>query len=158
MNFSTKVLAELQNAGWHENYQFDSGYFIDILKNNHYEVSDAAKKFLKKFGNLTIECDHPRVIGGVNILSTIIWEKLIPFISNNIQIFVNATGIQCCPVGRCMDEEMPLYISQDGKFYSMDSDACYLVGETVEQAFENLIHGREFQEICELEEIPFVYE
>lgn len=161
MNFSKKTLVALKQAGWHEDYRFEPSNFIEILKGSDFIVSDAAVRFLTYYGNLIIECDGYYFINGMNTLaidklSTIIWPKLTPIIAPNSKVFLNATGIECCLVGRCRNEEMALYIDEHGKFYSMDSDACYLVGETVEEAFENLIHGRECQEICELEEVPYV--
>ncbi len=160
MNFSEKTLVALKKAGWHEAYRFDAGNYIRILESYQYEVSDAVRQFLTKFGGLMIEYFERYSDGTIGNRRARFRIDVSPDIARNV--FPDARehreflGSGVCIVGLCSDLEMGLFMDGDGKLYTEDDDGFYLVGQTIEEGFDNIIEDREFQLLYEFEEVPYV--
>ena len=56
--FSENALAILHQAGWSEDYRYDTSGYINLLQSAGYHVHAVARDYMQRFGGLVIHYPH----------------------------------------------------------------------------------------------------
>lgn len=106
----------LKRAGWYENRKIDITNHIKSLKDNGYEIFDAAYTFLQEYGDLkfTLQCEFRGKISE-DIHSTC-YDDMKYYYEHNAN-YNEKVGERTIPVCRLDSGEYIVCISESGKFF-----------------------------------------
>ncbi|WP_459480883.1 SUKH-3 domain-containing protein [Clostridium saccharoperbutylacetonicum] len=112
----------LKEAGWYEGRKIDISEHIKFLEDMGYEVFDALKKWLEEFGDLKIILeDEP--FDDDNNYYTVEYSTCIKEIIGSYKKNINQdekAEEKTIPVAEIANNEILVYISESGKFYTYE--------------------------------------
>ncbi|GAA0076994.1 SUKH-3 domain-containing protein [Clostridium sp. CTA-5] len=112
-----KVKKVLIRAGWIENKKIDITNQVKILESNGYEVFEAARKFMKRFGELHIRAKYIDFFGKEDYDEhSTCYEDMKYYYEHNAN-YNEKVGEQTIPVCELYQGEYIICISESGKFF-----------------------------------------
>lgn len=114
-------------------------------------VSPAIKRFLQDFGGLKMKCNCRYRSNSPDEVDFYIYEMDAILARNSVTEVQEQMQITICPIRRCSDRDMLLYMDADGKLYANEDGYICFVGKDVPEAFDNLVVGKELEELYEQE-------
>ena len=121
----------LEKAGWYEGRKIDITKQVEFLEQEGYEVFDAAKKFMEKYGELNIKATYIDFQGEEDYDEHSTEYEELKFYYGHHSNYDEKVGEKTIPVCELFNGEFIVCISESGKFfidqglYALDSDGFW---------------------------------
>jgi len=150
--FSEKALTLLRKAGWSQNWEATHfSEYQKILTEEKFELSDAVTLFLKRFGGLLVKHPHAKLPSETEYFHFDVTKAVKGVDSDWVKDdYSERVGQPLCIIGEAFNRYMVLAMSPDGEVYAGFDSTLVHVGQSGEEAIENLCSGRELEKIPEL--------
>ena len=146
-HFAPAVVTRLHQQGWNEDRQIDISSYLAALESEGLEVSDAARAFLRSFGGLTFTFPHKRVPNETDTLRIDPVDAASEACMGWFAAYSEQVGASLCPLGFVHSGYMTLLIDPCGRLYAGFDDTFFLVGESPEEAMEQIFGPRSYTKI-----------
>ena len=140
--FSQPTLHCLKKAGWYPERHIDFKHYRRFLEKNGNPVHPCVENFLSCYGGLHVR--HPSHSWKEEMEDFWLNPTYIDDISLNgdsLDDYNKATKSALCAIGSAFSDDIILWMNQDGVVFATQSTAVYLIGNSGEQAIENLCQG-----------------
>jgi hypothetical protein len=140
--FSNHTLALLHQAGWSEDYNYDTTEWESLLKAAGYTVHLVARDFMQRFGGLVIDYPHPMVpTVTVQLKFTVSFgrDKIAKDWAREASqdLAVLFPDLDGCDIGSFNSDDYWLMMDVSGIVYGY-GDAYFRVGDSGEEAIEHI--------------------
>lgn len=145
--FSTIVTRRLQETGWYAARKMDIRLCVDAWQKNGYEVFDAGSEFASRF--LHANMVHPAYSGAGRDSSNFdVLEAMRKFnrawASERYEAWAKE---KLLPIGRGYSGHLTLLMGESSAIYGGVDDYFCRIGDSVEDAFENIFVRRQFTDL-----------
>lgn len=145
MTLKPRTIGILEAAGWSTNRAIEMASFVAVLESNQFVVSPAVKQFLLTYGALQIEYRYDESDESARM------DKLLidPCVAldnthlERIQNYSQRAGKQLCPIGLYNWNHDTLFMSEDGMVYGGSSIYLDRIGNSGEDAINNILTGKQ---------------
>ncbi|CAN5125060.1 SUKH-3 domain-containing protein [soil metagenome] len=142
--FSEAARVRLEKSGWQPNRTLDTFAYLAALESERHPIFPTVTEFLRSFGGLQIHFKH-FATGGDDTLSLDPFEAADSIPREHIDGYEKRVGAKLCPVGEAFSRHYIVMIDPAGRLFAGYDDTLVLLGNTPEEAIENLCQGRDLE-------------
>jgi hypothetical protein len=146
--FSSRTRSFLESAGWHASRSRPVDSEVRILRTEGYDVPTPVLDLLREFGGLKVTYPHAKVPAHDDnfvIDAELAMRGTFKAWIDEYQRRVGATTLT--PVGQAARGYLVLVMADTGTVYAGYDDTLLIVGESADQAIENLCSGANLPEV-----------
>lgn len=148
--FSQKTHETLEHAGWKSDYITDTQNWQMDLEKEGYHVFSSVIDFLHHFGGLYIKNFRDRSPQAPLTFDFDVSRAMRSVPRERIAyLYESRISSPLCVIGQAHEDHMILMMDATGKVYGGYDEFMALIGNTGEEAIENLCTGNGIQEIPE---------
>lgn len=141
--FSKPTLHCLKNAGWYPGRRINFKGYRKFLEKNDNPIHHSVEKFLSCYGKLVIR--HPNHTWKREVdsfwLDPIIADETFFLDGGGLDDYNELTQSALCAIGTACENHILLLMNEQGIVFGTDGGSIYLIGDSGEQAIENLCCG-----------------
>ena len=140
--FSIPTLALLHQAGWSEDYRYDTTEWESLLKGAGYTIHTVALDFMQRFGGLVITYPHPYALNATEELKFTVSYGIGNTGKDRARhasryISELWRGVEGCDIGTFNTDDFRLMMDASGVVYGY-GDVDFRVGDSGEEAIEHI--------------------
>lgn len=138
--FSGAAAEYLRKAGWTPTRTLPTRVYEEASKAEGRSLLPKAKQFLSKFGGLIIQ--YSPKSGQADVLAFLAERTIHAMDGSGLECFEELIGVSpLCPIGHYQFGTCILFMDKRGYVFGGSDETITLVGQTGEQAIENILTG-----------------
>lgn len=138
--FSDSTLALLHQAGWTEDYQYDTTGWETLLKSAGYPIHEVARDFMQRFGGLVIAYPLPKKPTATEMLTLAVTRSSDSVFKDMARNLSEEIGVDVIEIGTFESGDLDLYMDATGCVYG-EGAILVRVARSGEEAIENICCG-----------------
>lgn len=143
--YDSHVARILAKSGWFPARNVEASHYLSLLESKGYVLNKNASNVLRNMGGLILTHEsysNPEETDVTEINPAKPSDWLDPKWVH--EVYEKIAQDTLCPVGLGFSEHMVFFISSLGKFYGGYDDYFCLIGDTIENALNNLFFKHQF--------------